>query len=88
MERILAHYMPNTTFDVPSLRKIAEDLQRHHRGYSGSDGPSTQAEADDLEDLAIDEEDFSIRAFPDNTAREFYLDCSRYFCFFSRSHVC
>ncbi|CRG90773.1 putative transcriptional regulatory protein C3C7,04 [Talaromyces islandicus] len=67
MERILAHYMPNTSFDVPSLRKIAEDLQKRHHDLSESDGPPTQVEGDDLDDLAIDEEDFSIRAFPDNT---------------------
>lgn len=71
MEQILAHYMPNTSFDVPSLRKIAEDLQKHHHSLSESDGSPAQAEGDDLEDLAIDEEDFSIRAFPDNTTREF-----------------
>lgn len=70
MERILAHYMPNMTFDVPSLRKAAEELQRNHRAQSESDGPPTQVEPDDLDDLAIDEEDFSIRAFPDNTTRE------------------
>lgn len=71
MEQILAHYMPNTSFDIPSLRKIAEDLQKRHHDLSESDGPPTQAEGDDLDDLAIDEEDFSIRAFPDNTTREF-----------------
>ncbi|KAH8689523.1 putative C6 transcription factor [Talaromyces proteolyticus] len=69
MERILSYYMPNTTFDIPSLRKAAEDLQKRHRGLSESDGPPTQVEADDLDDLAIDEEDFSIRAFPDNTTQ-------------------
>jgi hypothetical protein len=70
MEQILAHYMPNTSFDVPSLRKIAEDLQKRHHDLSESDEPPTQAEGDDLDDLAIDEEDFSIRAFSDNTTRE------------------
>ncbi|EED22160.1 C6 transcription factor (PrnA), putative [Talaromyces stipitatus ATCC 10500] len=69
MERILAHYLPNMTFDTPSLRKVAEDLKRDHREQSESEGPLTQAEADDLDDLAIDEEVFSIRAFPDNTTQ-------------------
>lgn len=70
MERILAHYVPNISFDIPSLRKAVEDLQRDQREPSMSEGPTTQAEADDLDDLAIDEESFSIRAFPDNTTRE------------------
>jgi hypothetical protein len=70
MERILAHYAPNMSFDILSLRKVAEGLQRDHREQSISEGPTTQAEADDLDDLAIDEESFSIRAFPDNTTRE------------------
>lgn len=67
------------SFDVPSLRKVADNLQRQHRGQSASDGPSTQAEADDLEDLAIDEEDFSIRAFPDNTTRKLCFPLIRYY---------
>lgn len=69
MERILAHYMPNMTFDIPSLRKVVENLQRDRREQSESEGPPTQVEADDSDDLAIDEEVFSIRAFPDNTTR-------------------
>uniref|UniRef100_A0A093XMG8 Putative transcriptional regulatory protein C3C7.04 n=2 Tax=Talaromyces marneffei PM1 TaxID=1077442 RepID=A0A093XMG8_TALMA len=70
MERILAHYVPNMSFDILSLRKVAEGLQRDHREQSISEGPATQAETDDLDDLAIDEENFSIRAFPDNTTRQ------------------
>ncbi|PCG96189.1 Transcription factor [Penicillium occitanis (nom. inval.)] len=69
MERMLAHYVPNMSFDIPSLRKAVEELQRDQREPSMSEGPTTQAEADDLDDLAIDEESFSIRAFPDNTTQ-------------------
>lgn len=70
MERILVHYVPNISLDILSLRKAAEDLQRDQRELSISEGPTIQAEADDLDDLAIDEENFSIRAFPDNTTRK------------------
>lgn len=70
MERILAHYVPNISFDLPSLRKVAEDLQRKQRDQSDSDGPPTQVEVDDLDDLAIEDEDFTIRALPDNTMRK------------------
>lgn len=73
MERILAHYAPNMSFDISSLRKVVEDLQRDQREPSISEGLTTQAEAEDLDDLAIDEESFSIRAFPDNTTRECLL---------------
>lgn len=70
MERILAHFVPNISFDLPSLRKTAEDLQKKHRDQSDSDGPPTQVEVDDLDDLAIEDEDFTIRALPDNTMRK------------------
>lgn len=68
MERILEYYLPNTSFDIQSLRKAAEDLKNKHRG-SDSDGPSTKVDVDELEDLAIDDEDFTIKALPDNTTR-------------------
>ncbi|OJJ45362.1 hypothetical protein ASPZODRAFT_17578 [Penicilliopsis zonata CBS 506.65] len=68
MERILAHYVPNLSFDIDSLRKAAEELQNQHRN-SGSDGPSTQLDIDDLEELAIEDEDFTIKALPDNTTQ-------------------
>ncbi|KAL1990977.1 hypothetical protein VTN49DRAFT_5481 [Thermomyces lanuginosus] len=68
MEKILAHYAPNLSLDVSSLRKAAESLPGKQRD-ADSNGPPTQAEGDDPDDddLAIDEEDFSIKAFPDNT---------------------
>lgn len=69
MEKILAHYMPNISFDIQSLKEVAENLQLQHRG-SDTDGPPTQVELDELEDLAIDDEDFTIKALPDNTTRE------------------
>lgn len=68
MERILSHYMPNSTFDIHSLRQVAEDLKGKHRG-SDSDVFSNQMDGIDMEDLAIDEEDFTIKALPDNTTR-------------------
>ncbi|RJE17584.1 Transcription factor [Aspergillus sclerotialis] len=68
MERILEYYLPNTSFDIQSLRKAAEDLKNKHRG-SESDGPSTRVDVDELEDLAIDDEDFTIKALPDNTTQ-------------------
>lgn len=77
MERLLAHYVPNMSFDIPSLRKAVGELQRDQHEPSISEEPPTQAEADDLDDLAIDEESFSIRAFPDNTTREYCVIVSR-----------
>ncbi|RHZ47700.1 Zn(II)2Cys6 transcription factor [Aspergillus thermomutatus] len=68
MERILEYYVPNISFDIPSLRKAAEELQSKHRG-SESDVPSTRVEGEDLEDLAIEDEDFMIKALPDNTTQ-------------------
>jgi hypothetical protein len=68
MENILSHYIPNISFDVQSLQKIEGDLERKRRD-SGGDGPPTEIGLDELEDLAIDDEDFSIRELPDNTAR-------------------
>lgn len=68
MERILAYYVPNTPFDIQSLRKAAEDLKNKHRS-SESDGASMKIDVEELEDLAIDDEDFTIKALPDNTTR-------------------
>lgn len=72
MERILAYYAPNLSMDINSLREAAEELQNQHRG-SDSDGPDTHVGIDDLEDLAIDDEDFTIRALPDNTTRMSFM---------------
>ena len=69
MERILSHYLPNITFDIQSLRQAAESLQNRHRGVD-SDTVSTGADANELEDLAIDQEDFTIKALPGNTTRK------------------
>lgn len=70
MERILQHYVPNISFDIHSLRKMAEDLKHKHRPSGLEAGPpSMQLEGDELEDLAIDDEDFTIKALPDNTTR-------------------
>lgn len=68
MEQILEYYVPNISFDIPSLRKAAEELKSKHRA-SESDVPSTRVEGEDLEDLAIEDEDFMIKALPDNTTR-------------------
>ncbi|KAJ5219493.1 uncharacterized protein N7498_001592, partial [Penicillium cinerascens] len=69
MERILSFYVPNITFDIQSLRKAAEDLKSKRRD-SESDAGSTRMDANELEDLAIDEEDFTIKALPGNTTRK------------------
>ncbi|KAJ5596328.1 hypothetical protein N7450_002786 [Penicillium hetheringtonii] len=66
MERLLSHYVPNITFDIQSLRQAADELKTKHRD-SESDVVSTKVDANELEDLAIDEEDFTIKALPDNT---------------------
>lgn len=69
MERILSYYAPGLTFDIQSLRQAAEDLKSKRR-ESESDALSTKVDANELEDLAIDEEDFTIKALPNNTARK------------------
>ncbi|KAF7716021.1 Fungal specific transcription factor involved in L-proline catabolism [Penicillium ucsense] len=68
MERILSHYVPNITFDLQSLRQVAEEVKGKHRD-SESDVLSTRADGNELEDLAIDEEDFTIKALPNNTTQ-------------------
>ncbi|KAI2794560.1 hypothetical protein POX_a01159 [Penicillium oxalicum] len=68
MERILAHHVPNITFDLQSLRQVAEELKGKHRD-SESDVLSSKADGNELEDLAIDEEDFTIKALPNNTTQ-------------------
>ena len=72
MEQILSYYAPNLSFDVPSLRKAAMGLKDNNEqprdyDFNASD---TRVDIDELEDLAIDDEDFTIQALPDNTTRE------------------
>lgn len=69
MERLLSYYMPNIKFDVQSLRQAVDELETKHRD-SESDTASTRVDANEVEDLAIDEEDFTIKALPDNTTRK------------------
>ena len=63
MERLLQHQMPHLSLDVSSLKKAVDELQTRHRGSSGS------VDVEDLEDLAIEDEDFVIKPMPDNTSR-------------------
>lgn len=69
MERILQHYVPNISLDIQSLRKTAEELKSKHRTSDSGGGPSVVLESEELDDLAIDDEDFTIKALPDNTMR-------------------
>lgn len=69
MERILQHYVPNVSLDIQSLRKTAEELKEKHRSSDSDAGPSIRLDNEDFEDLAIDDEDFTIKALPDNTTR-------------------
>ncbi|KAL2839587.1 hypothetical protein BJY01DRAFT_237034 [Aspergillus pseudoustus] len=69
MERILQHYVPNISFDIQSLRKTAEELKSKHRGSDSEGGPSIMLDSEDMEDLAIDDEDFTIKALTDNTTQ-------------------
>ena len=62
MERILEYY--KLPLDVQSLRKTADDLAQQNRD-------DTHVDPADLDDLDIDDEDFTIRALPDNTTRKF-----------------
>lgn len=82
MERILQHFVPNISFDVPSLRKMAENLHKQ-RGSESETDPSIRVEGDDFEDLAIDDEHFTIKALPDNTTRMLFF----YPFFFSLPHA-
>lgn len=68
MEQLLSHYVPNITFDIQSLRQAAEELKSKHR-ESESDVFSAKEDPNELEDLAIDDEHFTIKAMPDNTTR-------------------
>lgn len=72
MERILQHYVPNISFDIQSLRKTAEELKHRHRHSFTDASPSIRLDEEDFEDLAIDDEDYMVKALPDNTTRACY----------------
>ncbi|KAB8209094.1 hypothetical protein BDV34DRAFT_210439 [Aspergillus parasiticus] len=69
MERILQHYVPNISFDIQSLRKTAEELKHRHRHSFTDASPSVRLDEEDFEDLAIDDEDYMVKALPDNTTQ-------------------
>ncbi|KAJ5899420.1 hypothetical protein N7495_004164 [Penicillium taxi] len=81
MERLLSYYVPNITFDIQSLRQAAEELKSKHRDSESDVYSTTKIDANELDDLAIDEEDFIINPLPNNSAQysgEFsYLNFSR-----------
>lgn len=81
MERILLHYAPHLSLDIQSLRQAADTLTAATAAAAATaTAPSTATQhsglADEfnapseleLEDLAIDDEDFTIEALPDKHA--------------------
>lgn len=69
MERILSHFVPGITFDIPTLRKVAGSLRSD---YEQSENQTSTSHADgEEEDLVIDDEDFTIKTLPDNSTRQF-----------------
>ena len=66
MERIIKHFIGDVPCDTPDLRRIAETLHNENSEPSGS---IANEEADDTEDLEIADEDFTVNALSNNTAR-------------------
>ena len=66
MERIIKHFIGDVPCDTPDLRRIAETL---HNENSEPDGSIANEEADDTEGLEIADEDFTVNALSNNTAR-------------------
>lgn len=66
MERILSHYVPGITFDIPTLQKVADSLRSD---YEQTENRTSHADGDE-EDLVIDEEDFTIKTLPDKSTRQ------------------
>jgi hypothetical protein len=87
MERILHHFVPNLSFDIQSLRKTADELKQKHRSSDSDAGPSIRLENEDFEDLAIDDEDFTIKALPDNTTRTSLSSLRRNRHFKTKAHA-
>lgn len=66
MERILSHYVPGITFDIPTLQKVAESLRSDYE--EAAEPQASHADGED-EDLVIDDENFSIQTLPDSSTR-------------------
>lgn len=66
MERIIKHFIGDVPDDTQNLRRIAETL---HNENVRPPGPIANEEAGDTEDLEITDEDFTLKALSDNTAR-------------------
>jgi hypothetical protein len=66
MERILSHFVPGITFDIPTLQKVAGSLRSD---FSESGNTRNHTDGED-EDLVIDDENFTIKTLPDNSTRQ------------------
>lgn len=66
MERIIKHFIGNVQCDTQNLWRIAETLDNDSTRPLES---AANEEADDTEDLAMADEDFTVKALSDNSAR-------------------
>lgn len=67
LERLVQHLLGDVPLDLPNLRRMADKAGRR----SESDNGSTMGGSDDLGDLTLEDEHFTVKTLSQNTAREY-----------------
>lgn len=71
LERLVQHLLGDVPMDLNNLRRMAEKASQ--RTGPGSDASSARAGTEDLDDLTLEDENFTVKTLSQSTAREFRL---------------
>lgn len=69
LERLVQHLLGDVPMDLNNLRRMAE--KAGHRTGTASDVGSARAGTEDLDDLTLEDENFTVKTLSQSTAREF-----------------
>lgn len=75
LERIVTHFLGDVSLTTANLRGIVEKIQTKHSAREDHD---SQSDVNDLEDLTLEDENFTVKTLSHNTARQqaqTTLDC-------------
>lgn len=70
LERLVQHLLGDVPMDLNNLRRMAEKASQ--RTGTGSEASSARAGTEDLDDLTLEDENFTVKTLSQSTAREFF----------------
>lgn len=69
LERLVQHLLGDVPMDLNNLRRMAEKTSQ--RPGPGSDASSARAATEDLDDLTLEDENFTVKTLSQSTARRY-----------------